>query len=417
MAAGASSSREPRRITLHAPTALVASTVGMATVGFSTPAYGDQAAVCRGQEDPYHASAATRNACGIRSFPLVRKIVHADGSKDYVYFVDGHKVDWPVPPTGWDAATASPSDRGRFGIPPEPPVADGAYHAAWAQALHRLRFGTPPAEILQVPVENTPTELSPPSPELQQELAANGASVDLTSPTWAGELATQHNFAEVDATYTEPPSCTPGTPATVCADTTQCPNAAAAYWVGLGGVGNVGVPLGQDGTNAPSTRGGQYLAWWAVGPNTPPGGAGGYLENVWPATTFAAGEGNVVYQRTSYDVNTGQYTFEVFDNTTGQAAGPINVTDSDINESTADYVVERPAINGVHVPLLRFGSMGWKTSGLSVQDANAVVEPRTTNLLGVPLDMVNGSDLIAAAVQNNDASNGGFTVENWKNCQ
>jgi len=70
--------------------------------------------------DVYRAASATRALCHVRTIPLSAVTERPDGGHDYQYEVGGSPITFGVPPAGFNAVTASRSEREAYGIPREP---------------------------------------------------------------------------------------------------------------------------------------------------------------------------------------------------------------------------------------------------------------------------------------------------------
>jgi hypothetical protein len=58
-----------------------------------------------------------------------------------------------VPPATFDAATASPTELAKYGIPPAPPTSNTAAYAQWHQMINNLHFVTPPTAFVGINVK------------------------------------------------------------------------------------------------------------------------------------------------------------------------------------------------------------------------------------------------------------------------
>jgi hypothetical protein len=103
--------------------------------------------------DPYDGTAAQATACGLTVYPLIKTITLPDGGTSYVYQdPSGTTSTENVPPKGFNALDASPSERALYGIPPEPPAGNSVAHAHWLMEVGSIKsFVQPPPFLYSVP--------------------------------------------------------------------------------------------------------------------------------------------------------------------------------------------------------------------------------------------------------------------------
>jgi len=301
----------------------------------------------------YHASSATRALCHVRTIPLSAITERADGGHDYHYEVGGSPITIAFPPAGFNAVTASQSEREAYGIPPEPVATETAAHARWEQEVHNFHTTAPP-QALYMPVRPAgatsssalTSELTPASSSLER---GGGGSLTKTSHSgcsscWAGYVDTgnlkggppslEKPFTAAGITYKEPQRLD------------DCEGSDASPWVGLGGYGTE--PLDQAGTEL--GRGfaiGEHQAWIE-----------NYEEPVeaedepipMPFYATPGAEFQVVVAHGLHN----EYSVDFWNGATQQALGPITRSSrKTYNGSSAEYIMEREG----EAPLTDFGKL------------------------------------------------------------
>jgi hypothetical protein len=206
-------------------------------------------------------------------------------------------------------------------------------------------------------------------------LAINAAT---TSDNWSGYdvTAAAGAFTAVAGTWNVP--------------TATCPSGTqySSQWVGIDGDGSPTVE--QDGTDADCATGTPtYYAWYETyGPSgtNPPVGGGGSVEI--PSLTINHGDsmtGTVTVSGTTY-------TLAIIDNTSGQRFSIPEVWTVP-ERSSAEWIVERPQVNGVLSSLTNFGPVGF--SGATATTTGA---PESISTLGghsIAMTNAAGTDLLA----------------------
>ena len=280
---------------------------------------------------------STLERCGDHVYPLVSKTVatasqaaipgaspqETVGATTYTYDVNGNTVWTVIPPAGFDAMTASPSQLRDYGVPPEPSATEEPEaHSQWEGMLHKLKFAQPPNEMITIP---------------------DSASY-LTTENWSGLLNTPESgvaYEEAVARYVQP-----------IPESTPCSPNAAVFWAGIGGAWGGSRTLTQDGT-AVNERGlGQNQGWWEILPEnevavnffaTPDNG---YTQAV------VAYQLNDIWSMTLWNANTGELW------SSGSKAGLLD-------GQTAEYVAERPHYENYEgrngfPGLTKYGYMKWE---------------------------------------------------------
>lgn len=305
-------------------------------------------AACSSISDPYSASEALLSECGIGSYPRARTERLSDGGTSYIYDVDGDTTVYKVPPAGFTAATASPAELSRYGIPPEPSSQAGRQR--WLAMVSNMSFVTPPAVL-----HDSLSTAAPPIGDI-----------------WSGYVATSSTdaYTAAGAQYIEPSPLR-----------TSCPDNAALFWTGLGGVDNP--VLAQDGTgiNDQAHGLGQDQAWYEVLPDEP---------TLMPIYGLYATEGGYFFAETSYSTLTGYYEFFMYNYSTGKSKD-IEVQGSGFDGQTADFIAERPSVGPDAINLTNFGSVSFTFAAVDSSYLNTLPN------YGVPMVSQTTGNLLAAS--------------------
>src|SRR5205809_4860606 len=88
-AEGLDDRKRSRALTARALALLPPSLLSVFGLAAQSASAADRPAICNTPFDPYKATPAVRDECGIKSFPLVSKTRNPDGSTDYRYLVNG----------------------------------------------------------------------------------------------------------------------------------------------------------------------------------------------------------------------------------------------------------------------------------------------------------------------------------------
>jgi hypothetical protein len=178
----------------------------------------------------------------------------------------------------------------------------------------------------------------------ESDTAASSSSSN--SVNWSGYEATGHVYNKVQSTITMPTiTCT-------------APGAESLFWVGFGGTDSYGTTtIEQDGIGAKCSTAAKptvsYFAWWQMWNNS-----AGSTMNVLPATTLSVRPGQRVFSEVVFNPNTGGYSLELTNQTTGQKA--FNTTKYcaagyTCPRQTANWIAERYVFsNGNYTPLAKW---------------------------------------------------------------
>ncbi len=301
---------------------------------FASAAQAASPAECASSFDPYTVSSATLSSCGISTIPLSAKRTRADGATEYRYQVDGTEARFVLPPASLNPASASAAQLSQYGIPSEPPSSEPAAVSLWQRMIANLHFVAPPSTLVQIPASTTP----PRAQLLQEEQEVTGQEVTagaFKSSIWSGylDVASSQKYTEAQGYYTEPSD-----------HGTTCPNAAELTWAGLGGRNSE--QLAQDGTGLATPGLGAHQAWWEILPA---------VTSIVPINLYATPGAEFLAE--VIHVSGNEFEFFMYNYATGKGIAPLYETFKGYDGSTAEYIVERPTVNGTPTKLLNFGSV------------------------------------------------------------
>jgi len=323
--------------------ALLTSSAGVLGVGAQARA-ASQSYDCSSEVSPYSLSPQQVSSCGFGSFPLRSTTTNSNGSTWYQYDVGSSRMTYLVPPSSFDAATATSAELAEYGIPLRPPASDPTMLNFWVSMVNNLKLETPPTTLISIP--------------------ATAGSV--TNSHWAGYADSFDSgtlYSSAEGLYVEP-SLTG----------TQCSSSSVVFWTGLGGYPSG--TLAQDGTalNAPGLANNQ--AWSEFLPAQP----GAIPQNLY------ATPGQDFYAQVTY-VNADTVNMYMYNSYTGLGLS-YNVTGDDVDEQSAEYIAERPALSGVLRSLSDFGtaqwlstdtngvaSSGWPHDAITMQTSHVLASP------------------------------------------
>jgi len=280
--------------------------------------------------------------------------------------------------------TATAFQLQEYGFPPKP--SGGAALKSWETTMASYK-STPIPDISAVMGKFTPA------------FTSSGAINAAYNSHWAGWLADSNyqEFVAAQSDYTQP-----------TAESTACSPTGESTWTGLGGwnSGN----LVQDGT-AINEFGLTYSAWYEyLSPSNP--NPAKLLGNI----TVHAGDSMHVY--VAYETSNGYIDFYVADNTDGesQPAYASGVGTSYYDGSSADYITERPVINGALTWLQRFPTYSTSTDQAETTSGSWIPissSPFPYKVIMTSDGSSSGTPLATPSSLN--SSGDGFSVT-WDNC-
>src|SRR5438270_11186847 len=99
--------------------------------------------------DAYKVGASVRHSCGVRDYPLDHIASLPGGGKEYVYFIDGHKTTYRIPPAGFSFVTATSDQLAEYNLPARP--ANPTEGARWFESMSKLHLVAPPPFLVTLP--------------------------------------------------------------------------------------------------------------------------------------------------------------------------------------------------------------------------------------------------------------------------
>ena len=285
--------------------ALVTATAG-ASAGKSPP--------CHSAFNPYNYSRAAVAACGYRTFPRESFKALPGGGRGVYYNLNGHQVEFLIPPAGFNPATASASQLSEYGYPPRP--AGASARARWAS--------------------ETTNSKSAPAPPFVAETPMRADSV--YNPNWSGYVVSggSGTFTSAEALYPEPRFYH-----------SSCAKTSDVTWAGIGGYyarkGESRYPLAQDGTGFGVPDLGSHQAWFEI-----------YPENAYSVDL----SGHIGYTFDAFVAwhGAGVYSFYMHDAKTNKDVA-FREHNNSFSGISAEAINERPEINGKLTNLSNFETM------------------------------------------------------------
>lgn len=289
---------------------------------------------CQQPIDPYSLSSSAVAECGFTVSPLESATTTANGSTTYVYGAEGAVETFVVPPQSFDASTATAAQLAEYNIPAQPPSTQPSKLALWNEMVNNLHFATPPTRLISVPV---------------------AASTATTSANWSGyiDTAATNAYASADGIYVEPSRMS-----------TSCSSNAALVWSGLGGY-HITTDLAQDGTalNVPSV--GIHQAWWEIRPGA-----------LTPLPLYATAGSD--FESFVRHVSGTTYSFFLYNYSTGSSLGFNETGGSAFDGTTAEYIVERPTVNGSLWNLTNLGTVQFVNTSSNSNSAGSYANYQVT---------------------------------------
>jgi hypothetical protein len=312
-------------------------------------------------------------ACGDTLYPITSTSTLSDGGTAYSYVLPTGTMTITVPPPSFSPSTASSSELALYGIEPFP--ANSAEQPAWEEMAANYHPVSAPPYIVVSANQVAPAATS----------GASGGSA--SSENWAGYITTSSSYATYTRAglyYYEPSLYS-----------SRCSSNAVVFWTGLGGW-NTG-DLAQIGTgyHLPGLSDNKY--WYEVLPtekyliglnfsSTP-----GYEQHVYVNYTLQPGTKVYAFEMSGYNYYNGQG--ETFYWDPFPSGGVTGIWDG----STADYIVERPTINGSLSYLSNFRSVDYtgyangNTIATYGHDAVTMYDSSNT-VMATPSSLTNGNE-------------------------
>jgi hypothetical protein len=262
---------------------------------------------CKAQFDAYKVDGATRQACGIKTWPLAQLRSLSGGGSEYVYYMNGHKTVYRIPPNGFNFLRASDADLAKYQLPERPAGGDQLVH--WTTMMSRIHVVTPPNFLVSLP---------------------HSAAAYRTN--WSGYETTGTGVWEAWSDWNE------------VSVGSSCSGSTELTWTGIGGdltrgshfLAQIGTETGVPGLTA-------HNAWWEVIPDY-----GG----------IQAISGVVAHAGYGFDaevewLSTHYYYFYAYDSYTGNFASFSYGTYS-YDGIGADFIMERGQLGSGYTPLSNY---------------------------------------------------------------
>lgn len=257
------------------------------------------------------------------------------GGTDYIYYINGVKNEFPVPPKGFNPLTATNAKLQEYGFPTRPTQSKQLQQ--WKSEMSKWKK-TPIPKVMTIPgIEH----------RLSTTIASSCSSYPgvYCNPIWSGYYnnSSYNEWVGVQGDWKQP-----------YVGSTPCSNADEVAWAGIGGL-HTGSLL-QAGSDM--NFGGTPFAWYEY---LEPGG--GVAEQPLPKVNVHPGDSMHTY--VSYQTSTGIADFYVADNTTGTSQpAKVTLNSNYYDGTTVEWVDERPSncptpTTCTPYNLLNYGSDPW----------------------------------------------------------
>lgn len=262
-----------------------------------------------------------------------QKLLH--GGTGYFFCQGGKETEVPDPPAGFDPRTASSSELAEYGFPAKPSGGDAL--KTWRQAV---------------------SDWSPSTTVPVLEVTNQRAITNSHWSGWVAHPASGTHFVTAEATITQPAYHTPQS---------GCAAGYLVSWAGIGGYNSGN--LIQDGTEI--DQGATYIPWyeWL-------GAAGTINITRMPDVTIHAGDR--VFMYVTYESSNHLVDFYISDSDGTAHAFETSLGTGDFDGSTAEWIDERPEINGGFPNLAHYDSDSW--TGAEVENnASKYIDAKNTS--------------------------------------
>lgn len=307
--------------------------------------------------------------------------------------VNGFKVTYYHPATGFDPLTATNAELAANGFPIRPTNPDN--FKTWMTAMRAYKQYVVPVMV--------------PVPHARSQTVKTAGPRDARSsfsPNWSGYLLNQGQYAitQTVGTWTDSVAQT-------------CPgNTYSSAWTGIGGWNTTS--LVQDGTETDTLNGtlGCYVntyAWWEILP-----------ANQVDFSNLTIYQGDEIFGETSVNTSNDTAYFYIGDLTTGQSTSTtVSFSSGQYDGSTGEWVVERTEESGYYPQLMDFGSDTF--GNINAVDSSGASLNLTGNSTGIVLeddaaciadsDGDEGANVIYLAVPGGYNSSGNGFTDYWYN--
>jgi Peptidase A4 family len=228
-------------------------------------------------------------------------------------------------PTGFDPRTATAAELAAVDFPQRP--TDPELLPTWQAYAAKFAAGK---------VDRTPTCDVVDHPEASAGPAVTPDATGSTSLNWAGNVDNANSYTDAEATWVVPPA-------------SGGSGAYSVHWVGVGLGNSSQFPLAQAGS---WSRGdGSTFAWYEVFPQ----------RNIIQATAFGSVTGHILFAHVTFN-NSGGSSFHLVDQTSGVDRTYSLSFAGTRPDGHAEFIAERPTINGSLPALANFGTMTFRSA-------------------------------------------------------
>jgi len=290
------------------------------------------------------------------------------GGTGYFFCQGGYEGMVPSPPAGFDPLTASASELAEYGFPARPGA--GLALKTWQQAVSDW---SPSAAVPALDVTN-------------QRAGTNSH--------WSGYVAHPNSgghYVTAEATITQPAYHSP---------TSGCAAGYLVSWAGIGGYNSNS--LIQDGTEI--DQGATYIPWyeWL-------GSSGSINITTMPDVTVHAGDQVFIY--VTYESSNHLVDFYISDSDGTGHSYETSLGTGDFDGSTAEWIDERPLVNGSFPNLAHYDSDSWTGAEVENNASQYVYAKNTGSQTAVTMVGNDGNLSVPGTLGTSS-----FT-DTYKNCQ
>ena len=332
--------------------------------GWMVPQLPAQAVTC-----PTSSVAASAYSQGTVSPTYTETLV--GGGTAYVFCLNGSTARSFRTPTGFDPLTATDDQLRTYGFPPRP--SDSKSLSEWQSVMEAWE-----------PMTGTPSLT-----------VTDAQAAIISNPIWSGWIAEPvDTFVSVQGNFTQPSY-----------HSSSCSSSRLVSWVGMGGLHSAS--LLQAGTQIKS-NGPTYQAWYEyLGPN----GSGINLTIMNDVTVTPA---DPIHLFVSYQTANNIATFYVEDQTTHTNQSVVLTLGGECYDgSTAEWIDERPSVNGSPTNLTKYVSNDWYFAKTQKDTGTWIDLGNTSSQDKAVMKTAGGKTLSAPGALTSSTT---FTND-WKACQ
>lgn len=283
-----------------------------------------------------------------------------NGGSTYIYnSEDGAQVTYYVPPEGFDPLHASDKMLAEYGFPKRP--TDSKSLAEWQNLMEAYKFTAVPSVT-----------------KIKRNAGLRTKSISNTAYTtqnWSGveETPSRYKYTEAEGEFIQP--------------TKRDGNVGTAEstWVGIGGdtLNYASHCLIQCGTAMVAS--GYYIWWETLNTND----TNSYENKI---SNFIVRPGDKISLKVSYEVSYGAAYFFIINETTGQSQQCSTDASQYYDGSTAEFIDERPSVNGYLYYLADYGTVSWSNCQAVLSQGTQVIGKYDAQILGFNYLAMKNSD-------------------------